>query len=462
MCCVKIMYAVYAVERELFYMNMTKRDVQELRRRLKKKDDCTFGMVCGCYVNSGKQTVTKFEKPFSELEEDESFKYLEIAQKSISGGLAANLLELEFDMGDKAEELKNYLLELKGSKLEDSELLDKFYERVIAEYSNPGNYLILLYHDIYDVPVRARDGAGLDESEEVYEYIICALCPVELSKPTLGYCEDENRIGACERDWIVSLPELGFVYPAFIDHGSDVNAVMYYVKTGKSSHPEFVENVLGCIPQRTAAEDKQVFQDIVTGAFGEDDDMAETAFMLLQNTIGGIVAELKEDETLPLVNLTSEVVTDLAAESDIPEEVRERIEQSCAEVFGDAPPAVTTVFDAKLAEKGAQRANTIRLERKIEDLSQQIAEMEGADGSEEKPEADAEEALEASEKDSTQERPSGDSGTPLWEDNGGIVLHMPEDKASRVRTEAIDGQRYLLIPLDEDEAASINGENRQL
>ncbi len=445
-------------------MNITKRDVQELRRRLKKKDDCTFGMVCGCYVNSGKQTVTKFGKPFSELDEDESFKYLEIAQKAISGNLAGNILELEFDKGENAEELKKDLLELKGSKLKESELLDKFYERVIAEYSNPGNYLILLYHDIYDVPVRARDGAGLDESEEVYEYIICALCPVELSKPTLGYCEDENRIGACERDWIVSLPELGFVYPAFIDHGSDVNAVMYYVKTGKSSHPEFVENVLGCIPQRTAAEDKQVFQDIVTGAFGEDDEMAETAFMLLQNTIGGIVAELKEDETLPLVNLTSEVVTDLAAEADIPEEVRERIEQSCAEVFGDTPPAVTTVFDAKLAEKGAQRANTIRLERKIEDLSQKIAEMEESGGAEEgKPEADTEGEDGVSETEDTQEHPSGNSDIPPWDDNGGgIVLRMPEDKASRVRTEAIDGQRYLLIPLDEDEAASINGENRQL
>ena len=56
-------------------MNITKGDVQELRRRL-KKTECTFGRMCGCYVNSGKQVVLKFGEQFSELEEDEFYKYL--------------------------------------------------------------------------------------------------------------------------------------------------------------------------------------------------------------------------------------------------------------------------------------------------------------------------------------------------------------------------------------------------
>jgi len=422
-------------------MNITKRDVQELRKRMKKKD-CTFEMMCGCYVNSSKQVVTKFNVSFSDLEEDEYFKYLEIAQKTLSGSLGSNLLELSFAQDDKAEEQKEFLIELKQSRLNNEELLDKFYEQIIAEYTNPGNYLILLYHDIYDIPVKAKDGARLDESEETYEYLICSLCPVDLSKPVLGYRESENRIGACERDWVVSLPELGFVYPAFINRSSDINAVMYYVKTGKSSHPEFVENILGCVPQRTAAEEKQVFQDIVTGAFGEDDEQAETAFLLLQNTIGGIVEELKEDETLPPVNLTSEVVFDLASDADIPEEIRENIVETCAEVFGENQPTVTTVFDAKLAEKGAQRANTLRLERKIEDLSQQLAEIE--------------------ETGTNADNQPNEADTPPWERNNNIILNIPEDKANLVRTEKINDQRYLLIPLDEGETPTINGEIREL
>ncbi len=439
-------------------MNITKRDLKEISRRMKKKDDCSFSLMCGCYVNSGKQIVTKFNKPFSELSEDEFFKYLEIARKTVSGTLGANILELSFDEEEISKEKREFLTSVKESKLKSEELLDAFYEKVIAEYTNDGNYLILLYHDIYDVPRRARDRASLDESEEVYEYVLCAICPVDLSKPVLGYCEDENRIAACERDWVVGMPELGFVYPAFINHGSDVNAVMYYVKTGKSSHPEFVENVLGCVPQRTAAENKQVFEDIVTGAFGEDDKKGESAFMLLQNTIAGIVEELKEDETLPQVSLTSEVVCDLAADAGIPEEERERIEKACSEVFGDDPPYVTALYDSKLAEKGAQRANTIRLEKKIEDLSQKLSEKEKEDGEPEKQNEAIEEPSEEPEaQNESIAEPSERTEAHDVEEHRGIELHVPETKAGMVRTEAIDGQRYLLIPIDDGESASVNG-----
>ncbi len=90
-------------------MNITKGDVLELRRRL-KKTECTFGNLCGCYVNSGKQVVVKFSEPFSELEEDEFYKYLEIAKKTLSGTLGSNLLELEFDRNEAAEERQKYLL----------------------------------------------------------------------------------------------------------------------------------------------------------------------------------------------------------------------------------------------------------------------------------------------------------------------------------------------------------------
>ena len=189
-------------------MNITKGDVLELRRRL-KKTECTFGRMCGCYVNSGKQVVLKFTEDFAALEEDEYFKYLEIAKKTLSGSLGSNLLELEFARDEKATEHQKYLLALKGSKLANEELLDRLYEQIVSEYAYPGNYLILVYHDVYDVPSKATSGEEQDESEEIYEYMLCAICPVELSKPALGYREDENRIGARVRDWVVGLPDLG-------------------------------------------------------------------------------------------------------------------------------------------------------------------------------------------------------------------------------------------------------------
>lgn len=413
-------------------MNITKKDVNELRRRL-KKSECSFGRMSGCYVNSGKQVVLKFVRQFSELEEDEYYKYLEIAKKTLSGTLGGNLLELEFDRGEDAAERQKFLLALKASKLSGEELLDRLYEQVIEQYAYPGNYLILVYHDIYDVMTRTSDGIELDESSEVYEYILCAVCPVELAKPALGYREEENRIGARVRDWVVGLPDLGFVYPAFSGRGSDVNAVMYYIKTGKPSHPEFVEKVLGCVPQRTAAEEKQLFHTIVKDAFGEEEEQADTAFFRIQQGISGMVAEREEDETLPPVSLTAEVVSGLADEIELPAPVRERLEKSYAQSFGDVPPAAANVLDSKVVAEGAVRAHTAELEQKVAVLRQQLAERADEDGS-----------------------------APWQEDDAQIVLRMPADKAGQVRTEVVSGQKCLLIPLEGGESATINGVNRAL
>ena len=377
-------------------MNITKGDVQELRRRL-KKTECTFGRLCGCYVNSGKQIVTKFTEQFSELEEDEYYKYLEIAKKTFSGTLGANLLELEFDRSDSGIEHQKYLLTLKDSKLANEELLDRLYE-----------------------------------STELYAYCVCAVCPVELAKPALGYREDENRIGARERDWVVGLPDLGFVYPAFANRGSDVNAVMYYVKTGRPSHPEFIENVLGCVAQRTAAEDKLAFKNVVHDAFGEDEEQADAAFFQMQKTISAMVAEREEDESLPPVELTAEAVSGLATEAEVPDSVRAQIEKSYEQVFGDQPPQAHNVLDSRLVEEGTVKAHTAALEQKVAVLQQELAHQ----------------AANAADTD--------EDDVP-WETGTVIDVRMPQERAANVHTEVVEGQKCLVIPLAGDESARING-----
>lgn len=42
---------------------MNKKDILELKRRL-KKDDCTFTKMCGCYVDGQKDIVLKFKETF--------------------------------------------------------------------------------------------------------------------------------------------------------------------------------------------------------------------------------------------------------------------------------------------------------------------------------------------------------------------------------------------------------------
>lgn len=411
-------------------MNITKRDVLELRRRLTKKD-CSIDRMSGCYVNGSKNVILKFSEFFADLEDDEFYKYLDIAKKALSGTLGNNLLELEFSRTEDATERQQFLLALKSSKLKNDDLLDRLYEQIIARYEYSGNYLILVFHDIYDVITRTEDRSKLDESEEIYEYLICAVCPVELSKAGLGYREEENRIGVRNRDWVVGLPDLGFTYPAFRDRGSDVSAVMYYVKTGKDSHPEFIQNVLGCEPKRTASEQKNAFASIVKNAFGEQEDQAEQAFFGIQKNLSNIAAEQKNSEVeLPPVAVTRQTVSEILTDLNVPDTTRERIEQDYAREFEDAPPVVQALIDPKLVKAGTARARVAELEQEVVALRQQL-------------------------------RPTSDDSIPPWEElpfnAPSVIIQMPETKASAVQVQQIDGQRCLVIPLDEHESASING-----
>lgn len=416
-------------------MNITKRDVLELRRRLTKKE-CTIGRMCGCYVNGSKNVILKFAESLVDLEDEEFYKYLEIAKKALSGTLGNNLLELEFAPTDDAAERQQFLLALKSSKLKNDDLLDRLYEQIIEHYECTGNYLILVFHDIYDVITRTDDRAKLDESEEIYEYMICAVCPVELSKAGLGYRETENRIGARIRDWVVGLPDLGFTYPAFSDRSSDVHAVMYYVKNGKDSHPEFIENVLGCGAKRTATEEKNAFASIVRNAFGEQEEQADRAFLKIQKNLSEIAAAQEDAEIeLPPVPVTRKTVAEIISDVDMPETIKQRIEQDYAREFEEAPPAAQHLIDRKLVAASTERARVAELEQEVVSLRQQL-------------------------------RPSSDDDTPPWEDmpSGGpdIIVQVPESTASAIQVQLIDGQKCLVIPLSDNESASINGVSQEL
>lgn len=166
---------------------------------------------------------------------------------------------------------QEFLLRLRDSKLKDDAILEEFYDRVIENYEYVGNYLILLVHDVYDVPGKTTDGIEMeDASDEIYEYILCCVCPVELSKPGLSYNPEENTFHNRIRDWVVNLPETGFLFPAFHDRSTDIHSVLYYSKNPEELREAFVEPLLGCPLPMSAGGQKETFQTIIEDTLGED------------------------------------------------------------------------------------------------------------------------------------------------------------------------------------------------
>lgn len=425
---------------------MNKKEVLELKRRF-KKEAATFTRVCGCYVDGNHNKVCKFGNTFLNLEEDEFYKYLEIANKALSGTIGNNLLELKFPIEE--EEVvgrQHILMALRASKLEDENLLDTFYDLVIDTYDHAGNYLIVLFHDAYDVMTRTKDNNNLDESEEVYEYLICAICPVDLSKPGLGFLEEEHRIGPRVRDWVVGAVDTAFLFPAFNDRSTDIHSTLFYTKNTKEPHSEFMANGLGCGIERTATEQKMAFHSIVRNVLGAEDEHTDDVLLDLQQNLSDMIDEYAEthndDEDVFL--LDKEVVTKLLADSDISEEKAAKIEKSVDEAFGEKPPAAENVIDSKALVQNELRVEKMALEDQVGTLTVQLTE---------KDEALAERTSQLIEK--QEEIDNYIAETKTYD----VVLRVKPEKASQIKSQVINGQKCLVIPMDEDEHATINGVN---
>lgn len=425
---------------------MNKKEVLELKRRF-KKEAATFTRVCGCYVDGNHNKVCKFGNTFLNLEEDEFYKYLEIANKALSGTIGNNLLELKFPIEE--EEVggrQHILMALRASKLEDENLLDTFYDLVIDTYDHAGNYLIVLFHDAYDVMTRTKDNNNLDESEEVYEYLICAICPVDLSKPGLGFLEEEHRIGPRVRDWVVGAVDTAFLFPAFNDRSTDIHSTLFYAKNTKEPHSEFMANGLGCGIERTATEQKMAFHSIVRNVLGAEDEHTDDVLLDLQQNLSDMIDEYAEthDDDEDVFLLDKEVVTKLLADSDISEEKAAKIEKSVDEAFGEKPPAAENVIDSKALVQNELRVEKMALEDQVGTLTVQLNE---------KDEALAERTSQLIEK--QEEIDNYIAETKTYD----VVLRVKPEKASQIKSQVINGQKCLVIPMDEDEHATINGVN---
>lgn len=414
---------------------MKKKDILELKKRL-KKDKCTFTKVCGCYVNGEKNIILNFNETFLNLEEDEFFKYLEIAKKTLSGTIGNNILELDFSNEENTNNKQQFLLKLRNSKLKDELILNDFYKSIIDNYNYEGNFLILLFHDAYDVITKTSDNLKLDESEEVYEYILCAVCPVSLSKPGLGYFEKDNKIAAIDRDWVVEAPSLGFIYPAFIDRSSDVNSVMYYTKNVKNPQTEIMNYVLGCNSKQTATEQKETFTNIIHNAVGANEKESEHIFMEIQETLNNLIAEhnIINDNNAESIILTKEVVQDILSENEIAEDIAAKIKESYTESFDDAPPLAEYLIDTKALQINAQRKKEEKLEKQVQTLQDEL------------------------------EKVRQDSSLNLEDNNDfsnyDILLQVKPEKVAEIKSQIIDGKKYIIIPVEDDEQTNVNGVNK--
>ena len=296
---------------------MIKQEINELKR-LYTPSNCSITRICGCYVDGEKNKKTEFKEAFLSLPEEEIFKYFELLRKTLSGSLGKNLLTLDFPLLSEQEGgTQAALLALRDSKLKDDALIEEFYDRIISTYEYVGNYLILLIHDAYDVPGKTTDGLTMDDaSDTVFEYIMCCICPVNLSKPGLSYDSINNEFHNRIRDWVVEMPETGFLFPCFNDRATDIHSTLFYSKNPEEAHGEFVENILGCTLPLSAGTQKEAFQALIEETLGD-----EVGYEVVKNIHENLTEMIEEHKEIPEpLTLDKHQVKNLFEKSGVREE----------------------------------------------------------------------------------------------------------------------------------------------
>ena len=331
---------------------MINSEILEIRKQM-KHENCSITKVSGCYVDGEKTIKTKFTESFLCLPEEETFKYFEIFKKTLSGTIGKNLINMEFPLETEFNGgTQEFLLKLRDSELKDEVLLEEFYNKIIQAYDYPSNYLILIVYAAYDVPGKTNDRIMMeDASDEVYRYILCSICPVNLSKPGLSYHEELNQIGKRIQDWVVGMPNNGFLFPAFNDRSTDLHSVLYYSKDSEELHSDFAKELLGCEVPMSAGGQKETFQTLIRETLGE-----ECEYEIVRNIhekLNDILEEHKLKEIPEPLTLDKTEVKSIFAESGVEEEKLVEFDKNYEKMTGDnttlmaANVVNTRVFEVK-------------------------------------------------------------------------------------------------------------------
>lgn len=193
---------------------INREDMLELTRRMTLKRNC-FSRIAGAYLDAEGFVDGTFNKHFQKLSAKDQQRNLDIAKAIPFSDTNVQLKEYCFKEADrKAGGIWQLLMALKECGLKNDAMLDTFYEWFGEKHCFDAAHAVYFFYGSYDVPLKAEDKESLWESEEVYSFLICAVCPVS-------------------GDYEPGKPESGFLFPAFKDRGSDIYRMNVYQADGR-------------------------------------------------------------------------------------------------------------------------------------------------------------------------------------------------------------------------------------
>ena len=316
---------------------MNLKEVKEIRRRFSLDKD-SISHIYGCYVNAAREIVTKIDMPVGLMEQEEAEMYLKILKKSLSGTLGRNLLDMAFSTAQVENSDEHRLLQaLRQSQLRDENLRDLLYQRIIESFNlGDDSYVILLAFDTYDVPFKSSNDEIFDEgSAEIFDYMVCAICPVKDAKSALRYTSEEKTFRSASTGHIIGTPAVGFMFPTFDDRAANIYNALYYSRDLTDIHEELIQGLfnLDNVPM-SAGIQKNTFGMVLSETLH-----GECSLEVVQAVHEEIREKLeihKEMKDVELPEIYVEDVSDILKKNGVSEEKITAFNQSCQEQFGNS------------------------------------------------------------------------------------------------------------------------------
>lgn len=325
---------------------MNKKEIAEIKKNF--SDDCGFftvNHVLSAFVDAEKNVKYKSNRLYNTMPADDAELIMIILKKVLSGQIGKNLLEYQFPKEAYEEGgSQKFFYEVLQSKFTDDDVNDKFINTIVEKMEYVSTYAIFTAHCTYNVLKKNKNDEFNDDIDLDYNFIITAICPVNLRIDGLVYNEEINEIAKKEgSDRIVELPSDGFLFPLFNDRTPDINGAMYYTKNAKKPNTSIVDELLGCEFVMSCQSEKAVFHSILNNVVA--DELDYSTITTVNEKIQEVVDQNSNETEIPMID--SNKLSSILWEAGVSQDKLEHLPKVYETAMGDKALTAVNLVDKK-------------------------------------------------------------------------------------------------------------------
>lgn len=329
-------------------ISMNKKETAEIKKNFSDKSGFfIMERVLTAFIDAEKSVRYHNVNSCLTMPVEEHDVYDETLKKVLNTNVGKSFNEYEFPNEAYDEGQPQYILyNLLKSELKDEIVCEEFLNHIANNIAYEGPFAVLTAYCVYTIRKKDKNDEFAEEGEdEIYRYLLTAICPVNTSSDGFVFDSFNNEITKkINTELIISkAPSDGFLYPVFSNRSSDINHVMVYTKNVKNPNISVVENILGCTFVMSADNEKSSFQSILKNVVGDDLD-----YMVIKSVNEKIkeVVDENKDETDKVV-IDNTTIKDILSDIGVPEERVQMVEPVYEKICGSAPLTAANLVETK-------------------------------------------------------------------------------------------------------------------